>query len=481
MAGSSPFQLANLRSQHANGMQQRQLMRDFSSSLAWVRTIDARTAYEANASLHSVSVQLFDSAGDTPVTASQSRRHSTFTLIQRLSTIRGAHTIKGGFDFMRFPVRETFSFAITDPDFNHPNSEDFIETLLPYDLTRGGRRFNFFEKNAGRQYSGYLVDNIRLGRWQFSLGGRLDAYRFLVNGNQFQPRLGVSFNIKETGTVLRASYNRTYQTPPIENLLLSSSAQAAVLAPQAVREALGNVAVPLRPERQDFYEVGLQQALFGRISLNASYYHKAATDQQDNNNFFNTGIIFPITLAKIRVNGAEGRIVLPRWRGFSGSVNFTHYRAISTPPFTGGLFLGNDAVEALSAGPFVIDHDQTLSVSATGTYTSRRGFYATLNTRYDSGLVANASDPEEVAADPDYSDLLPYVRLNQTPARAAPRTITDIVLGYERSRDGKRRWDVSMQVSNITDKTAVYNFQSLFVGTRLVQPRTAGARLRWYF
>lgn len=481
MAGSSPFQLANLRSQHANQMQQRQLMRDFSSSLAWVHTIDAQTAYESNVSIRSVSAQLFDSAGDTPVTASQARRHSTFTLIQRLSTVRGAHTIKAGFDFMRFPVREAFSFAITDPTFNDPLGEHFVETLLPFDLTRRGRRFYFFDKNAGRQYSGYLVDNIRLGRWQFSLGARYDAYRFLVNGNQLQPRLGVSFNIKETGTVLRASYNRTYQTPPIENLLLSSSRQAAVLAPEAVRSALGNVAVPLRPERQDFYEVGLQQAIFGRISLNASYYHKEATDQQDNNNFFNTGIIFPITLAKIRVNGAEGRIVLPQWRGLSGSVNFTHYRAISTPPFTGGLFLGNDAVDALSAGPFVIDHDQTLSMSSNATYTSRRGFYATVNVRYDSGLVANPSDPIQVAADPDYRDLLPYVKLNQRPARVTPRTITDVVLGYERSREGKRKWDASVQVSNLTNQTAVFNFQSIFVGTRLVQPRTAGVRLRWYF
>ena len=101
--------------------------------------------------------------------------------------------------------------------------------------------------------------------------------------------------------------------------------------------------------------------------------------------------------------------------------------------------------------------------------------------RYDSGLVVNPSNPAEVARDPDYSDLLPYVNLTGNPPRAKPRLITDIVLGYEHKRENKRQYDVSIQVSNLTNKTALYNFQSIFVGTRVVQPRTVGLRLRWYF
>ena len=30
-------------------------------------------------------------------------------------------------------------------------------------------------------------------------------------------------------------------------------------------------------------------------------------------------------------------------------------------------------------------------------------------------------------------------------------------------------------MTNLTNRTALYNFQSVFVGTRLVQPRTLGA------
>jgi hypothetical protein len=481
MAGSAPFQLANQRSQHANGMSQRQLLRDFSSAVAWVRTIDARSTWDTNVSFRAVSSQLFDSPFDIPVTSSQARRHSTLTIANRYNTIRGRHNIRVGFDYQRYPVRENFSFAITSPDFNDPDSEDFNPNLLPHDLTRGGRRFNYGATDSGFLASGYLQDSVRLGRLQLSLGLRYDAYVFLAKGYQMQPRLGFSYDIKETGTVLRASYNRLFQTPPVENLLLSNSIEGAALAPPGVRETFGDVPIPIIPERQNFYEVGLQQALFGRFSLNASYYHKNASDQQDNNNFFDTGVIFPIALAKIRVNGAEGRINAPEWKGFSGAISFTHYRAITTPPFTGGLFIGNQAIELLSAGPFVIDHDQKLGIHGILNWANKRGMYTNLSIRYDSGMVPNPSDPEEVAADPDYADLLPYVDLVSNPPRIRPRTITDIVVGYQRTRDGRPKWDVAFQCSNLFDVTALYNFQSIFVGTRLVQPRTAGVRLRWYF
>jgi outer membrane receptor protein involved in Fe transport len=133
-------------------------------------------------------------------------------------------------------------------------------------------------------------------------------------------------------------------------------------------------------------------------------------------------------------------------------------------------------------GPFVIDHDQKLGVHVIGQYNHKSGFWASATVRYDSGLVANPSDPAQVAEDPDYFDLLPYVNLTSDPPRMRPRTITDAVAGWERkTKDGAERWEVSVHVSNLTDKTALYNFQSIFVGTRVVAPRTAGLRLRWWW
>jgi outer membrane cobalamin receptor len=480
MYGNAPFQLANLRSQHANLMNQRQLLRDWAGSIGYLRTLTPRTTFESTTSYRMAGSQLFGSPGDTPVTASQARRTSTITTGARINHIWNNHTLRAGFDVQTFPVREHFQFAVTDPAFNVPGSEEFVETLLRHDLSRGGTFFTFSKKRIGRMASFFAQDNWKLGRLQLSLGLRYDNYRFLVRGQQWQPRVGVAFNLKETGTVLRASYNRNYQTPPNENLLLSNSEESTSIVAPNIRQTLGGALALIRPERQNFYELGIQQAA-GRFSLDVSYYHKDSRDQNDNNNFFDTGIIFPITLAAIRVNGVEGRVVLPQYRGLSATVSITHSRAVSTPPFTGGLFIGQEAVESLSAGPFIIDHDQALSLNCLLSYTSRRGFFASLNSRHDSGLVTNPSDPAEVAADPDFFDLLPFVNLNANVPRTRPRTIHDLVLGYTRTVNDQRKWEASLQVSNLTGTTALCNFQSVFVGTRVVAPRVFGGRVRFFF
>jgi hypothetical protein len=447
ITGRSSFQIANLRSQHAHGQDQRQALRDASFSTGWLHTIDSRTTVDAMASFRKAEAELVPSAGDFPVTASQDRSSSTYTTGVRLSRDTGRHSLRIGVDYQHFPVRERFTFGAAD--------------------------FLFAKARAGNLYSSFAQDTLRLGRWTVTLGLRFDAYRFLSEGNQLQPRVGIAYHLRETGTVLRASYNRTYQTPPNENLLLSSSEEAATW--------LNRAFVTIRPERQNVYEVGLQQAIGRWASINGAFYHKNSRDLQDNDNFLNTGIIFPTSLAQSRTNGAEGRIMVLPGRRISGSLSLTHYHTIVTPPFTGGLFVGSSAVDQLSLGPFVIDHDQVLGAQGNLQYNVRRNLWISGSVRHDTGLVSNPSDPAVVSKDPDYADLLPYVNLGSNPPRVRPRTITDLAVGYERFRDDRRAWEAVFQISNMTNQTALYNFQSLFVGTRLVQPRTASVRLRWFF
>jgi hypothetical protein len=138
-------------------------------------------------------------------------------------------------------------------------------------------------------------------------------------------------------------------------------------------------------------------------------------------------------------------------------------------------------VAALSMGPFLIDHDQKLSMQGNIQYTHPSGWWVSFTPRHDSGLVANPSNPAQVAADPDFSDLLPYVDLNAATPRVLPRTVSDIAGGYRHGDGGRHTWEVTASLVNITNKTALYNFQSIFVGTRIIAPRTAGLRFRWYW
>jgi len=478
MGGGSQFDLANLRSQHAAGQDQRQELNDLSVWSTFLRTLDPSSTVEATAGYRGTNAVLRPSAGDTPVTAAQDRQLSTYTVSSRYTRSVGAHLVRAGADLQRFPVAERFSMGLTSPAFNVPGTDGYNDALLPYDLTRGGSPFVFQETRTGTQTSAFAQSTLHAARATFNLGLRYDEYRFLVTGRQLQPRIGVAYRVPGRDLVLRASYNRNYQTPPNENLLLSNSEAASRLAPASVREALGGAYRPIQPERQDVYEVGAQVSIGGLVTIDGSLYRKDSRDQQDNNNFFDTGIIFPTTLRAIRVTGAEARVsVLPR-HGLSGSLSATTGRAISSPPFTGGLFLGQDAVDLLSAGPFAIDHDQRLGIHGLLSFDPEGPWWVGTSVRYDSGLVSNPSDPVEVAADPDFSDLLPYVNLGSAPPRVRPRTVVDFAAGFDGiDVRGRRTWSGQVQVTNATNTIALYNFQSVFVGTRLVQPRTISMRV----
>ncbi len=481
MGGRSTFEVANLRSQEASGQDQRQTLADGAAWASYLRTLDSASTLESVVGYRGTTARLDPSAGDTPVTASQQRRLSTLSASLRYTKLIKSQSLRAGLDAQRFPVREAFSLGITSPTFNDPASDDFNASLLPHDLTRGGVPFVFSDARAGRMFSGFVQSSLRWRSATFALGLRHDSYSFLVTGWQLQPRVGVAYQLPGNAGVLRASYNRNYQTPPNENLLLSNSPAASALAPESVKNALGRTYQAMRPERQNVYEAGFQRALGPLASVDVSAYRKDSKDQQDNNNFFDTGIIFPTTLAAIRVEGAEMRLTFARRHGVSGTLSTTLSRATSTPPFTGGLFIGQDAVDLLSAGPFRIDHDQALSLHGTAHYDATEALWFGVSARHDSGLVSNPSDPADVAADPDFADLLPYVNLEAEVPRVRPRTIVDFAAGYDVRTAGQRTWTMQVQVTNVTNRIALYNFQSVFVGTRLVQPRTLAVRLKRYF
>ena len=481
MGGRSSFQLANLRSQHASGQQQRRLLDDQSVSLGYVRTLAPLATFDSTTSFRTTSASLSPSPGDTPVTAELNRSLATLASFNRLSWQSGSHQFTVGLDGQYFPVSENFVFGLTDPLANDPESTSFNPNLMPFDLTRGGTRFRFQQSASGQMLTAFVRDRLRWRDFVLDLGLRLDRYSMLVTASELQPRVGLAYHIESTGTVLRASYNRNFQTPPNENLLLANSPQSALLAPPDVRRTLNGGSIAIQPQYQNVYEAGLQQSIGGVMSVDAAYYHKNSTNPQDNDNFLDTGIIFPTSLAFSRVNGVDARIVLPERRGVSGSLTLTHFRAIVTPPFTGGLFLASSSLDTLSEGPFVIDHDQALGVSGNVIYRPAKRWWTSWQARYDSGLVANRSDPVEVAADPDFFDLLPHVDLLADPPRIRQRTIIDASVGYEHYRGDRRAWEVALQVSNLTNRQALYSFQSVFVGTRVLQPFTASVRLRLFW
>src|SRR5207253_9903954 len=105
----------------------------------------------------------------------------------------------------------------------------FTPDLIAFDLSRGGGLFTFAGEGTIKQQAFFVQDNIKAGNATFMLGLRVDHYDGQVTATQAEPRLGVSFSIPKSSTVLRASYGRTMETPYNENLLLSSGFGAEAL------------------------------------------------------------------------------------------------------------------------------------------------------------------------------------------------------------------------------------------------------------
>src|SRR5262249_13723310 len=132
----------------------------------------------------------------------------------------GNHNVKAGGSIGATRLHEQFSFGITDPtapDFANGDGA-FYDALAPYDLTAGGQPLLYNQSATIKQQAAYVQDDIKAGNATFKLGLRLDHYDGLVSDTQLQPRLGVSYAIPGSGTVLRASYGRTMETPYNENL-----------------------------------------------------------------------------------------------------------------------------------------------------------------------------------------------------------------------------------------------------------------------
>lgn len=485
--GRSRYQVPNLFSQHLAGQNQVQKPRDLSLSFNWLHIINSRATIEATPYYRTSIGQLLESPFDTPLLASQARHLTNVGSNVHFSFTNETHRFKAGVQLLGFPVSENFSFAITDPNLNVPPKEGgdphfYNVGLRPYDLTRGGDIFHFSRKDTGHQYSFFVQDEFHYGDLTIHAGLRYDNYRFLVREDAWQPRIGLSYRIGPTGTVLRASYNRLFFTPQNENLLFSSSTEAAELSGPDVIAALGSGVIFVPSERQHAYEVGLQQQVKDWFRVDAAYYTKDARNVQDNLQFSQTLIVFPVAIDSGKIKGFDLRLDVPEHRGLSGYWSFGTASAIVSPPFTGGLFVDAHIVEHLDDGQFRIDHDQKIATQWGVMFNDRqRGWWTGLMGRYDSGLVTEVESPDEVATNPDLAFGLAFVDFSKDPFRVKPRTVWNWSVGIRLFGESRRRTEFQFDILNLTNEKGLYNFLSHFGGTHVIPPRQYVGRMKIHF
>ena len=410
----------------------------------------------------------------------------------------GRNNVKFGGSIGATRLHEQFTFGITDPTDGAFAGEDggFDPALAPFDLTNGGTPLAYDQSFTVKQQAAYVQDDIRAGNVTMNVGVRLDHYDGLSTSTLVQPRLGVSYLVPRSGTVLRASYGRTMETPYNENLLLSAG--------YGLNGLFGD-GRPVPPGQRHQVEVGIQQAVGRWVVVDFGYFNKHTDNGYDFGVLFDTPIAFPVAWDHSRLDGFTGRINLVEHGGFSAFVVMAHTNAIFSPPGVGGILLEE------ATGDFRIDHDQKFNATTNLQYVfdKRLGAWGALSWRYDSGLVAGAvaslEDALALTGDqqaaigffcggqmatrdaPLTSDACTTSNYGATrfripaegtaddvtnPPRVAPRHLFDLGVGVDNLLHTDRaKVRVRFSVINLTNKDALYNFLSTFSGTHFVTPR----------
>lgn len=417
----------------------------------------------------------------------------------------------------------------------NPGYDPILATI---DLTRpapGVGLYNWRGHANIRELALYIEDTINFKNWTFNLGIRGDVYNGISSATQAEPRVGIAYNIKPSNTVLRISYARTLETPFNENLVLSSTgcSDPVINSLQSAIQGYPCLTTPLTPGTRNEFHAGLSQA-FGRyFVLDGEYIWKYTHEAYDFSVFGNTPVTYPIEWARSKIPGFALRGSMPNLHGLTAYVVMSSVAARFFQPQVSGI--GVTPAGQGGNGVFRIDHDESFNQTTHLQYQPRKnGPWFSFNWRFDSGLVAGpvpcaggncANGPAGTDTIVDASNLTPdqqfqaglycgsvhatpttpispdstcpasmygsnLVRIpaagteddDHNPPRIQHRNLFDIAVGDDNLfHTEKYKWSARVEVINLANEYALYNFLSTFSGTHYVTPRTITGTIGFHF
>ncbi len=338
----SRFQIPNEQVQQAAGQRQDGDNFETMGIISYQHIFSSNSLGAVRGMVRDGSNDLDSNPESTPVIAFVHNNFREIYFNGSISIHHGRHEFKAGVESDSMFLHENFSDIITDPD-------QFDDGTPP--------TFAFTGNRPDLEQSAYVQDLIRLGNWTVSAGLRWDHYQLLVNQNAVSPRISVARYFPSAGLVLHASYDRIFQTPDSGNILLSSSAQVVSLNPEVFR-------LPVEPSHGNYFEIGGTKSIFEHLRFDANYYRRYVNNYADDDQILSTAVSFPIAFDKAIIYGAEAKLEIPKWGRWSGYASYSYMVGNAWLPVTGGLFLGDDANDALNDlnGHFPDSQDQRNTV-----------------------------------------------------------------------------------------------------------------------
>lgn len=450
----------NEKVQQQAGQRQDRDSRQYTGSASWQHTISPNLLLTAAGSVLDTDAGLRSNELATPIIVNQRRGFRQGWLRFDVAGHHGNHDWKIGIDSILRHVHERLNYNITDPDYFAPDTQ---------------QRLNFAAQHWDSEPAGFVEDTMHFGNWNIAAGLRYDNYSFVVHDNAWSPRLAVSRFFPSAHFAVHASYDRIFQLPAVENLLLASSPELDSVSDFVKR-------LPVRPSHGDYFEVGFSKVIADRLRVVTNIFLRDIRNYADDDTLLNTGVSFPVSIRSARIHGEEVALYLPESHHLTAQVSYSNQNGTAAGPITGGLLLGNEGADELADSEhFPISQDQRNTLRAQVRWTVHPRIWLGAHAQYNSGL------PVELDQDVDQDELREQYgerilnAVNFTRGRIRPWSSIDLAGGIRLVQRGDRDVQLEFRADNIGNRVNVINFASLFSGTAVGVPRSYQARLRVSF
>ncbi|HEV7673407.1 MAG TPA: TonB-dependent receptor, partial [Candidatus Angelobacter sp.] len=399
----------------------REREQDILGNFSWIHTAGPGIVLTVSPSYHFNRAAFEGGPIDVPI-STDNRASSYLGGQTSLAVVKGRHNAKIGY----------YGFA------QHDNT---LFALVANDGT--GQAISQREKVSGSLQAFFLEDQFKALSWlTINAGVRFTRFSGSLTETAGSPRIGAAIQIPHLGWIIRGSYGRFYQAPPL------STVTGSLL--QTTLDT-GLQFVPLRGERDEQHEFGITIPIRG-WAFEVDNFLTGAHNFFDHNAIGNSSLFFPLTIEAARIKGTEVTVRAPKvMKRVDVHLAYSHQSAEGSGGVTGGFI---DPAVLPDAGFFFLDHDQRNTLSTGFSAVLPRKAWVSANFVYGSGFL-NGGGPDHL---PGYETV-------------------DMALG----KSFGENWSAKITGTNLANKHYFVDLSNTFGGSHFADPRMVSVQLRYKF
>lgn len=415
------YQIPNSPEQQATGIRDLDRERDAFLNFSWVHNSSHGLLLTVSPFYHFNRAAFDGGSGDSPFILNDHRASHYAGAQVTLAVVAGKQNARAGLE--AFGQHDSILFGLRGAD---GSGLELRQQVKPW----------------GDLEALFLEDQFKPTSWlTFNAGVRLTRFSGSLTETNADPRVGAAIRLPRLGWVLRGSYARFYQAPPLDTV-------SGPLLGFALHQGFGFL--PLHGERDEQHESGVTIPFHNWV-IDVDNFRTGARNFFDHDVIGNSNIFLPLTIQQARIRGWEATVRSPQlFHRAQMHLAYSHQYSQGRGGVTGGLTNFSPPAE----GYFFLDHDQRDTLSAVFSATLPQRSWFAGNFSYGSGFLDGNG-----------------------PSHLPSHATFDFSLGKSLGEN----WSIQLSALNSTNRRFLLDNSNTFGGTHYAHPRQLAAELRYRF